>query len=104
MRFTVEMGALLILGIAGFEATESPLRWLLAIGAPVLAATVWGVFVSPKATMRLADPARVAVEVVFFAAAVVGLISLGSVPSAMLYAAVASMNLTMMFRLNQRGL
>ena len=104
IRFALEMGALLVLGIAGFEATESPLRWLLAIGAPGLAATIWGVFVSPRATMRLPDPQRVAVEVVFFAAAVVALISLDSVPSAMLYAALAALNLTMMFRLNQRGL
>ncbi len=41
---------------------------------PVLAAVVWGVFVGPRAVRRLADPARLGVEVVLFAAGGTGLL------------------------------
>ena len=104
VRFALEMASLLILGIAGFEATDGVLRWVLALGAPGIAALIWGAFVSPKASSRLRDPQRLSVEVLFFGAASIALVSLGSVPAAVALATIAACNLMLMFRLNQRGL
>ncbi len=44
--------------------------WLLGIGAPLLAAGIWGALVAPKAKWPLPPPARVVVEVLLFAVAV----------------------------------
>jgi hypothetical protein len=98
------MAALIILGIAGFEATDNALRWVLAIGAPGIAALIWGALVSPKAPSRLSDPQRLSVEIVYFGSATVALVSLGTVPAAFAFASIASSSLILMFRFNQRGL
>ncbi len=51
------------LGYWGFQLDQS---WLLRIvaglGAPLLAAAVWGMLVAPKATNQLVDPAKFFVE------------------------------------------
>jgi hypothetical protein len=51
----------------GFQLDQG---WLLGIvagvGAPLLAATVWGFWVAPRAVNQLADPARFGVELVLF--------------------------------------
>jgi hypothetical protein len=104
VRFALEMASLLILGIAGFEATDNALRWVLAIGAPGIAALIWGALVSPKAPSRLSDPQRLSVEIVYFGSATVALVSLGTVPAAFAFASIASSSLILMFRFNQRGL
>jgi hypothetical protein len=40
--------------------------WLLGIGAPLLAAVIWGAVVAPKARWRLPRPVRVVVELGLF--------------------------------------
>ena len=104
LRFSLEMTALVVLGFAGFNATENQVgAWALALGAPAIASVVWGAFVSPKAPARLDDPARLVVEVAFFALATLALVSLGSLPSAVLYSSLVALHLTMMFAFKQRG-
>jgi hypothetical protein len=49
LRFLLELAALASLGYWGFAENDGVLRWVLGIGLPVLAAAVWGTFVSPKA-------------------------------------------------------
>ncbi|NJN53781.1 MAG: YrdB family protein [Anaerolineae bacterium] len=67
VRFLLELCLLAALGYWGFSLDgDWPLRLLVGIGAPLLAAVVWGLLVSPKAKRRLADPWRFVCELVLF--------------------------------------
>ncbi len=68
LRFVLELCLLAALGYWGFQLDQSLLLRIVAgVGAPLLAATVWGMFVAPKAANQLADPARFGVELTLFA-------------------------------------
>ncbi len=78
IRFLLELAMLVALGWVGGEIGSSwVVRVLLAIAFPLVAAVVWGTFIAPKAPRRLADPAKLLVELVLFGAAVVGLAVVG---------------------------
>ena len=48
VRFLLEFGALGALGYCGFQLDRGPLvKIALGIGAPLLAAVLWGMFVAP---------------------------------------------------------
>jgi hypothetical protein len=69
VRFLCELAMLAALAFWGFGAGDGLGAWLLGIGAPALAAAVWGAFVAPKARWPVPAPVRVAIELVLFAAA-----------------------------------
>lgn len=73
LRFALELGALVALGYWGFETGGSAaVDVVLGVGAPLLAAVIWGLFVSPKA--KYGTPLRQAVfEAAVFGAAVLAL-------------------------------
>ena len=74
LRFVLELCVLVALGYWGFQVGRSvPLKTLLGIGAPLLAAVVWGVFVAPKASVPVPDPLHLVLELVVFGAATVAL-------------------------------
>lgn len=52
VRFLLEIAMLIAAGIWGWNQYDSWLRYLLAVGAPLLLAAVWGVFNVPG------DPSR----------------------------------------------
>ena len=52
IRFLLEVSALLAMGVWGWRQSEGWLRFLLALGIPIIAAVVWGVFAVPN------DPSR----------------------------------------------
>ncbi|MCL4264940.1 MAG: DUF2568 domain-containing protein [Anaerolineae bacterium] len=76
VRFVLELCMLAALAYGGFQLVGGWLiRVAVGIGAPLLAATVWGLLIAPKAKRRLAEPWRFLVELVLFglaAAALVG--------------------------------
>jgi Protein of unknown function (DUF2568) len=76
-RFLCELGMLAALAFWGFGAGDGAGAWLLGIGAPTLAAAVWGAFVAPRARWPVPPPVRVAVELVLFAAAAGALAAAG---------------------------
>ena len=49
VRFGLELAALVALGYWGFTTGGTLTRIVLGLGAPLLAAVLWGLFVSPKA-------------------------------------------------------
>lgn len=51
-RFSLELAALIALGIAGWKLGEGGGRWALALGAPLAAAVIWATFNVPG------DPSR----------------------------------------------
>jgi hypothetical protein len=50
----------------GFTIGDGAGAWVLGVGAPLLAAVVWGALVAPKARGPVPIPTRVAVELVLF--------------------------------------
>ncbi len=77
VRFLLEMAALLILGSWGWHQGDSLLRYLLALGVPLLAASLWGTFAVPndpsrsgRAPVPIPGYLRLLLEFIFFGAAV----------------------------------
>jgi hypothetical protein len=74
LRFLLELGILGALGYWGFQAAQGTIpRIGLGIGAPLLAAMTWGVFIAPGSDMQLAEPMRLGLEVVIFGSAAAAL-------------------------------
>jgi Protein of unknown function (DUF2568) len=86
-RFLCELAMLAVLAFWGYVVGEGPWAWLLGVGAPALAAVVWGTFVAPKARIPVSAPVRVQIELVLYAVAAVGLGSAGQPVAAVVLAA-----------------
>ncbi|MDP9437635.1 MAG: YrdB family protein [Actinomycetota bacterium] len=77
-RFLLELCALGALGYWGFAVGWNPVAKLaLGLGAPLLAAAVWGLFVAPKAVVPLNMPLRLVPEALVFGSAVAALFATG---------------------------
>lgn len=104
-RFVLELLVLLALLLFGLGASDN-----LLIALPVsivlvgIVIAIWGLFVAPKASQRLDDPARLAVELgVWF----VGVLAFGFAVSwivAILFGLAVLTSLALMFMLGQRGI
>jgi hypothetical protein len=90
LRFLVlELGALAIAGYWGYTTGDGVVRWVLAIGAPLLVAVAWGLFVSPKAKVDAPRPVRFAIELTILGVAAAALASTGHSALAIAFAALA---------------
>ena len=95
--FLLELCALAALGYWGFHAgSRLVVKIILAIGAPLLAALVWGTFAAPRATVHLPGPGRLAVELAVFGCAVAGLYVAGRAPLAWALAVAFVINLVLL--------
>lgn len=78
LRFVLELCALGGLGYWGFTMGPGTIgKIMLGLGAPILAAVLWGMFVAPKAVRPLHDPAKLLVELLVFGGAAAGLYAAG---------------------------
>ncbi|KAA0019416.1 YrdB family protein [Antrihabitans cavernicola] len=78
VAFACEMAMLVLLAIAGwrlFDAT--PAKVIALIVLPVAAGVVWGIWMAPTSTRRLANPARLLVQTVLFATTAVICVAAG---------------------------
>lgn len=67
LRFLLELCLLAALGYWGFTTGNGwVFKSILGMGAPLLAAVVWGMFVAPKATWLLPEPWLLLLELVLF--------------------------------------
>jgi uncharacterized protein DUF2568 len=93
VRFALELGALGALGYTGFQTDRGLLlRLVVGIGAPVIAALLWGTFVAPAAQGRLPDPWRLIPEFTVFGSAAIGLVLAGHPTVGMGFAAMTIVN------------
>ncbi|HET8627591.1 MAG TPA: YrdB family protein [Thermomicrobiales bacterium] len=77
-RFLLELCALVALGYWGFKAGDGPLaKVALGLGAPLLAAVVWGLFVAPNASVAVPHAAHLGLQVLIFGLAAAGLAAAG---------------------------
>ncbi len=93
LAFLVEIMALVILADWGWHHGEpSRTRLLQAIGAPLLAAVVWGMFAAPRARFAVPLAAQLTVKALVFGAAVWALLDLRLPALAVLFALVVTVN------------
>jgi hypothetical protein len=78
LRFLLELCALAALAYWGFKTGESVVAKIgLGIGAPLLAAIVWGTFLAPRASIPTPEFLRLTLELVVFGSAAAALYSAG---------------------------
>ncbi|MFZ0544964.1 MAG: YrdB family protein [Candidatus Promineifilaceae bacterium] len=103
LRFTLELCALVAIGYWGFHLDKSAVdRTIIGIGVPLVAAVLWGTFVSPKARVKLPDFGRLLVEFVVFGSAVSALYEAGQLTLAVIFAIFVAVHLPLTFILKQR--
>ena len=80
LRFLLELAAWGAVGVWGWKFTGAPLRYLLAIGLPLLVMALWGIFAVPNdpsrsghAPIPVSGVVRLLLEGVVFAAGVLAL-------------------------------
>ncbi|MFL5917272.1 MAG: YrdB family protein [Gaiellaceae bacterium] len=98
LRFALELCLLAALAYVGLQVNV-----VFAVLAPVAAAAVWGSFVSPKARVPLRRPAWIALQLVLFGIAVVGLIATAHVVLAVVFAVLVAVNLTLVLIWDEDG-
>lgn len=61
ITFLLELAMLAAYGVGGYElASNTAIRWLLAIVFPVIVGVLWGIFLSPRARVQLPYPLKLA--------------------------------------------
>lgn len=87
LAFSLELAGVAAMFYWGWTQHEGILRWLLAIGVPVIAASVWGIFRVPNdpgpAIVAIPGILRLGIEFTFYAAAVGLLLAAGAQQAAL---------------------
>ena len=97
-RFLLELCALAALGYWGFQARQSPIAKIgLAVGAPLLAAVVWGMFIAPRATVMVPTWVWLALQVVVFGCATAGLVAAGQRTPAAIFVLAVGINSVLLY-------
>jgi hypothetical protein len=90
LRFFLELAGLAAMAYWGWTQHEGILRVLLAVGLPVLAAVLWGVFrvtgYPNKSVVETPGPVRLLLEFAFFGSAVALLFAAGQTTTATIFA------------------
>lgn len=103
-RFILELLVLVALLLWGLQSSDSlPLQLVAGLGAPTLVMGVWGLFVAPKATRRLPDPARLVVELVIWTLGALALTVVVSPIVGIMFGAAVVISLALMFIWDQRA-
>jgi hypothetical protein len=96
IRFILELCLLAALAYVGLRV-----HVVLAVLAPLAAAVLWGLFISPKARYALPREWWVTVQVVLFATAVAGLAATGHVVLGAVFGVATLMNLVLVLYWHQ---
>ncbi|TMB78297.1 MAG: DUF2568 domain-containing protein [Chloroflexi bacterium] len=79
LRVVLELALLAAISYFGFTF-GGLVGWVLGLGLPAIVIAIWGAFVAPRAVRRLADPARLVLELVLFALGMGALAAVGQWP------------------------
>jgi hypothetical protein len=96
LRFLLEVGALVAVGYWGYQTGVGPVRWVMAVGLPVLFAVVWGVFVAPNAVVELPAMVKFILGLGLLELAAFALYRAGHVVPAVVFGIVAIVNAVLM--------
>ena len=102
LRFLLELFVLGALGYWGFKTGGGTVAKVgLGIGAPLVAAVVWGVFLSPRAAVPLPGFLILMLQAVVFGAAAAGLLATGHRTLALVFGAIVVINAVLMYAWGQ---
>ena len=97
LRFLLELCILVIFGYWGFKTGHNALvEFLLGLGAPILFAVIWGIFLAPKSSRRLDEPWLFLLELVLFGLTCWALYSTGKVDLTVAFGGVYILNKILM--------
>lgn len=95
-RLALEVAALLALSYWGLHLDRHvAVRIGAGIAAPLTAAIVWALFASPNTAIAVAEPLKVAVQLVVFTVATGALVTTGKPRLATTFAGLAVANMTL---------
>jgi hypothetical protein len=98
LRFVLELAALAAMAFWGWTSFDGPVQWLAAIGVPLAAAAIWGVFRVPgdpgPAPVAVPGAIRLALEIAFFTVAALLLFAAGAELAAAIFAALVAFHYT----------
>jgi hypothetical protein len=98
ITFLLELCMLAALAYWGFQTSDNlPVRIILGIGAPVLAAVIWGRFLAPKSTTRLTGLAYLALKFILFGLAAIALAAAGQPTLAIIFVVASVINQLLLF-------
>ena len=98
LRFLLELCALGALGYWGFKTGNTTIaRIALGVGAPLVAAVVWAVFVSPQASVQLPGLVVLVLQVLVFGSAAAALVTSGHRAMALVFVVVVVINALLMY-------
>ncbi len=94
LAFLLELCALAALAYWGFNTgSDTLIHIILGIGAPLIAAIVWGTFLAPRAAKRIPPLASLVLKILVFGAAALGLAAVGQTTLAVVFAVLVVINL-----------
>jgi hypothetical protein len=98
LRFILELCALTALGYWGSQTGKGLItKSTLGIGAPLLAALVWGTFVAPNASVTVPGLLRLVIELVIFGSAIAALYASKHPALAVVFGLVVVINRILMY-------
>lgn len=97
VRFLLELCMLAAVGYWGFKTNSSwVMKVLLGIGLPVVIATLWGMFISPKAAYPLGAALHLTLELILLASGALALFASGQSTLGWVYTLVLLINKILM--------
>lgn len=98
LRFLLELCALGALSYWGFKTGGGALAKIgLGIGVPLVAAAVWGTFLSPQAPVQVFGLLVLLLQVLIFGAAAAGLLATGHPTLALVFGVIVVLNAVLMY-------
>jgi Protein of unknown function (DUF2568) len=98
LRFLLELCALGALGYWGFKTGNATItKTVLGVGAPLVAAVVWGIFVSPRASVQLPGLLVLLLQGLVFGSAVAALVATSHLTLALVFAVIVVINAILMY-------
>jgi hypothetical protein len=95
IRFLLELSTLLTMGVWGWRQTEGWVRFVLALGIPIIFAVVWGTFAVPNdpsrsggAPVPVPGMVRLTLELAFFAIGIWMLYQMGYPPLSLVFGTI----------------
>ena len=101
VKFLLELAALAALAYWGAQSADGVAAVALAVGLPLAAALLWGVFAAPRASRRLPLHLRVPFELCVFALAAAALEVAASTGLAIAFAAIVVVNAALLTAFSQ---
>lgn len=102
LAFSLELAMLAALGYFGFQIAPHPLlRWALALILPLVAATLWGFVLAPKAAHRLSLGPGILTELGLFLLTAAALYRVGQPVAALVMAVAALVHAVLAFAWGQ---